>query len=233
MKKNIIFIFIVLLATSSLVQSQNTNERKLRFPVWITHSQNSDIIGLSLAAFPKGVIEKDTTLTRTYGIRFEASLIAMLSPLMGRSPVSTRKDFYKSKQNTLRTEIINGLNLSSGTFGETTVNGFSASLMIQYLYNMDGVAIAGLSNLIEKHNGIAISALGNEVYKSNGLLVGFGNEVNEFNGIQIGAINGVLDKGVGIQIGIFNKAKNFKGIQIGLWNKNDKRSFPIINWQFK
>jgi hypothetical protein len=32
---------------------------------------------------------------------------------------------------------------------------------------------------------------------------------------------------------MFNKTLDLRGIQIGLWNKNGKRSLPLINWQFK
>jgi hypothetical protein len=39
--------------------------------------------------------------------------------------------------------------------------------------------------------------------------------------------------GRGVQIALFNSSMNFKGIQIGLWNKNQKRSLPFINWNFK
>jgi hypothetical protein len=34
----------------------------------------------------------------------------------------------------------------------------------------------------------------------------------------------------GLQIGIFNASKHTKGVQLGIWNKNEKRKLPIINW---
>ena len=87
-------------------QKKITKDRNVRFPVWITHSDKSDIIGLSLAAFPKEVFKNDSTLTRTYGVRLEASLLAVLSPLMPRSPVSTDEEIYQGKQGTSLNEII-------------------------------------------------------------------------------------------------------------------------------
>lgn len=233
MKKYILILLACLFSLQIFSQDSLNVKRKLRFPAWITHSQNTDVLGLSLAAFPKGILRNDTTLTRTYGIRLEASVVAIFAPLMGRSPISRTKNVNESKQEAPLTEIIYGINLSSGTFAETKVNGFSAGLLIQYLYNMNGISMAGMSNLIENHNGIAISGFGNEVYKSNGILIGFGNLARVFNGIQIGGFNEVMQKGVGLQIGIFNEATNFKGLQFGLWNKNDKRSLPLLNWQFK
>src|SRR5690606_24540868 len=195
--------------------------------------KNTDIIGLSLGAFPKEVLKNDTTLTRTFGIRLEASLLAVLSPLMGISPISTNDDRYEYIQQIEPTEIIYGLNLSSGTFGTTKVHGCSSALLIQYLQNMNGISLVGMSNIIEKQNGFSASFLGNEIYKGNGILVGFGNGATYFNGLQLGGVNGIERKGIGLQIGVFNSAKDFRGIQLGLWNENDKRSFPIINWQFK
>jgi len=233
MKTIITFMFCLCISVQIYTQNSLETKRNLRFPAWITHSNNSDIIGLSLAAFPKGVLKKDTTLTRTYGIRFEVSLLAVLSPLMPTSPVSRSLVTFDAKQASGLSEIVNGINLSSGTFGETKVNGLSSSLYMQYLYKMNGFTIAGMSNFVEKHNGIAIAALGNDIFNSNGINIGFGNYVHYFNGIQIGGFNTVVEKGFGLQIGIFNDAKSFRGLQIGLWNKNEKRSLPFINWNFK
>ena len=233
MRKYIFLMVIMLIPVILKAQDNTLKDRKMRFPVWITHSNKSDIIGLSFAAFPKGVFKNDTTLARTYGIRVEASLVAVLSPLMPRSPISTNDRAYVKKQNATLDEIVYGINLSTGTFGQTKVHGFSGGLFMQYLYNLNGIALTGMGNLIENHNGVGISALGNDIYKSNGILIGFGNSVSKFNGIQIGGFNDVLKKGVGLQLGIFNTAQNFKGIQLGLWNKNEKRSLPFINWNFK
>lgn len=232
MKKYFLLLLVLLMSLSSFGQFKTIEKRKLRFPAWVFHSKNTDILGLSLGVFPKDVF-KDTTLTRTFGFRIEAPGFGIISPLMPTSPVSDSRESYDLKMSEPLIEKVHGFNLSSGTFGTMEINGFSGALMIQYIYKMNGVSIACMSNLVERHNGIAISVLGNEIYKANGLLVGLGNGVSHFNGIQIGAANNISDKGAGLQIGLFNKAKNFKGIQLGLWNKNNKRSLPIINWNFK
>jgi len=233
MKYCLLLIINLFALVSVNAQDTISIERKIRFPGWITHSKNVDIIGVSFAALPKGVLKNDTTLTRTYGLRIEPSIFGFFSPLIPRSPVSTSEESYLQKQNEALTEIINGINLSSGTFGETKVNGISGGFFLQYLYHMNGIAFSGMGNLIEKHNGIGLSVLGNDAFKSNGLLIGLGNSTSHFNGIQIGGRNIILNKGIGIQIGIFNQAKNFKGIQLGVWNENEKRKLPFINWNFK
>ena len=78
-----------------------------------------------------------------------------------------------------------------------------------------------------------MGVIGNEVYSGNGMMIsGVVNYAQQFNGMQISLSNHINNRGAGLQIGLFNRAKNFRGIQLGLWNKNDKRSLPIINWQF-
>ena len=53
----------------------------------------------------------------------------------------------------------------------------------------------------------------------------------KMNDVSIGIIKSNVTNGV--QIGVLNKAKNLKGLQIGLWNKNQHRSLPFINWGTK
>lgn len=104
--------------------------------------------------------------------------------------------------------------------------------------------IAEKSNVV---NGIDLSLLNMEKTHINGLEInfsgGFGTKVNglsmaplnahaKINGIELGVIANVSYKCNGIQIGIYNNCQNLKGIQIGLWNKNQSRSLPIINFSF-
>ncbi len=97
----------------------------------------------------------------------------------------------------------NGLLIS--TFGTFTeyINGISISCWMS-----GGLEIKGLS----------INPLWSMYQKSNGLIIATVNHVNKMHGVQIG---------------LFNKANTSKGIQIGLWNVNEKRSLPLINWNFK
>jgi len=50
--------------------------------------------------------------------------------------------------------------------------------------------------------------------------------------LQIWGTNYANKKIVGLQIAMWNKSKNTKRIQSGLWNINEKRNLPIINWNF-
>lgn len=109
-----------------------------------------------------------------------------------------------SEQDTLPLRAVhNGLILSP--FGTFTpkVNGVSFSLFMSLGQTVNGVSINALWNLYDKVNGVAI-----------------------------GAVN-TIKTAKGVQIGIVNKTAHLHGVQFGLWNKNQKRSLPILNWNFK
>ena len=253
-------ICLLLLVCCLATQAQS---RKFKTPIWTTHSKNTDIAGVSIGTFPKSIFT-DSTLTRTFGVRLEIPGPGILLPLMPKSPLSTSLTEFENKLGSEPSEIVYGINLSSGSTAETQVNGISGAFIGQYFIKMNGVAIAGIGNIIEKQNGMALSILGNDSYVMNGLSGGFiGNHTQTLNGAQIGGFNvseftngiqigiqnnnnknqnltngaqiGVLNYTEdlqGVQIGLINNTKSLKGIQIGLWNKNEKRSLPIINWNF-
>lgn len=222
-----VYIMFVLLMSALAVQAQ---DRKLRLPIWVFNTVNTDIVGVSLGASPKAMFN-DTTLTRTYGLRIDASPLGILGPLMPRSPVSTTHRAYQRSLEAHTSEVVHGVNLSPGSFF-FHINGVTASLLLQYSIKMNGVSVSGISNLIERQNGLAMAVLSNDVFQSNGLSLSAGNYAHRLNGVQVGILNKVASSGRGIQIGLFNKATSFRGVQLGLWNKNGKRSLPFINWQF-
>lgn len=92
------------------------------------------------------------------------------------------------------------------------------------LINMEPTIVNGLDinvtgSFESKTNGLTISLVMNKHYITNGLTFALiGNHDTKCNGIQIGLINSAVE---------------LKGLQFGLWNKNQKRNMPIINWNFK
>ncbi|MFK8058870.1 MAG: hypothetical protein AB8B78_02160 [Polaribacter sp.] len=102
------------------------------------------------------------------------------------------------------TKKINGLQLGFASLKESKINGIEINVAGNFNSIVNGLSITPIINKHYKVSGIDISILGNIDYKVNG-----------------------------IQIGLFNRATQLKGIQIGLWNKNEKRSLPFINWNFK
>ncbi|WP_299107439.1 hypothetical protein [uncultured Tenacibaculum sp.] len=208
------------------------SKRKLRPILWTIHSKNTDIIGASIGILPKEVF-RDSTLTRTFGVRIEAPGLGLLLPLAPRSPISTSEKSYQASLHQEPIEVVYGINLSSGSLANTQINGISGALIGQYLIKMNGISFATLGNLIERNNGISVAIVGNETYKTNGISASIsGNSTVKLNGMQIGGYNETKHLN-GVQIGIFNTSKKSKGIQIGLWNKNEKRTLPFINWNFK
>jgi len=210
-------------------------DRKLRLPLWTTYSKHTDIVGVSVGVVPKN-LTKDESLTRTFGLRIEAFPLSVFYFLAPRGPLSiTEEEFVKTLKKDDLTEKIYGFNLASGSFENINVTGISVTGFIHYSKRHNGIAMAGLINQVESANGIVAALGGNGVFRGNGIMISsvWGNGAAYFNGLQISAENVIGTKGSGVQIGLFNSAKNFKGLQFGLWNKNDKRSLPILNWQFK
>ena len=224
----------MLLTLNAFTQDSLQTKQKLRFPVWLTHSKNTDILGLSLGFFPND-FESKQCITRTYGVRLEAFPLSFVYFLAPKSPISRNEKVYQASIDGNVSQQIYGVNLSTGTFENIDAYGISVTGFMHYSRKNNGIAVAGLTNSIERANGMVIGFGGNEVYQGNGIMLSsvWGNGAMRFNGLQISVENHIFNKGSGIQIGLFNSAKNFRGLQFGLWNKNDKRSLPLINWQFK
>lgn len=199
--------------------------------IWTFHTKNTTVNGISVGAFPN--INENNRFVKKNGIRLEIPGFGFLAPLGNGSPISkidsvsrkfNRKD-YKFD------EIINGINISTGTVGKVNYNGVTIAAIAQFGELNNGIALAGMWNAMDKSNGIQISLLANETLYCNGLQIALGNSAIIMNGMQIGG-NNYAKKMYGIQIGILNKSNKTKGIQIGLWNINEKRKFPILNWNF-
>lgn len=72
------------------------------------------------------------------------------------------------------------------------------------------------------------------VYEIKGLTVsGLSNFAFHQSGLSIASLYNKATELKGVQIGLVNKAVDSQGIQIGLWNVNEKRSWPLFNWNFK
>jgi hypothetical protein len=82
-----------------------------------------------------------------------------------------------------------------------------------------GFYIGGAMTIVNSLSGFIITGVHTRTYA--------------FKGLCISALRNQAKVGRGVQIALFNSSMNFKGIQIGLWNKNQKRSLPFINWNFK
>ncbi|MGY6647324.1 LA_2272 family surface repeat-containing protein [Wenyingzhuangia sp. IMCC45574] len=232
--KKIITSFLLCCSLSMI--GQDTTPKKTRGPIWFTHSENTNIVGMSLGFYPTSsfMLSKKNS-TNTYGLRIEATPLSVLYLLFSNNSISRNNTSHQQKlTNGDVTQKVYGINISTGTPEEIDSHGISITGLMHQSRKNNGISIAGITNSIERANGIVAAFGGNGIYEGNGIMISgpWGNHTKIFNGIQIGFDNHILQKGNGIQIGIYNEAKNFKGIQLGLWNKNQKRSLPIINWNF-
>jgi hypothetical protein len=92
-----------------------------------------------------------------------------------------------------------------------------------------GTGIAGTYII----NGFSIGFVGHLARKTNGISASALNFSQIHNGIQFSLFMNECCRMNGMQIGILNKSKQTRGIQIGLWNVNERRKLPLINWNFR
>lgn len=130
-------------------------------------------------------------------------------------------------KNTAPALMLNGLNISSGCFfTSTNMNGLNISAGNKF-NNFNGLSITALGTIAGNQNGLSVG-----VYNANndlaGSTIGVYNQSYKLKGLHLGVFNQVgINKG--LQIGVLNKS-NSKGFQLGLWNINNKRSMPFLNW---
>ena len=211
MKKTLIIFLICFLSFNSYIYSQDSLSIKNRV-IGTFHTSNVNYNGISFG-FASTIA--DDRNVKTNGLRLEVPGIGFIS-FMGNGFPNAKEPFDLTNYN--YSEIINGLNISTGSWCECNYNGLTFAAVGQYGKLANGFSLAGGWNVIDKQNGLQIAILANSSYY--------------MNGVQIGAFN-YINTGSGFQIGLFNNSKNFKGVQLGLWNVNQKRKLPLINWSFK
>jgi hypothetical protein len=122
-----------------------------------------------------------------------------------------RKDYFVSDPNYFdfmpnqsARKRIYGLNLTIADWGFSEIYGLDLNIGSSEIISVKGVSISGLYNVNTSIKGLAISGVCNLNKNCNGL-----------------------------EIALINNSIKLHGFQIGLWNKNQKRSLPIVNWCFK
>lgn len=221
-----------ILFACQLAIAQTPEKRELRLPLWTFHEKNVSIYGVSIGSFSWVGNNRNTV---TNGIRVEVPGIGFLAPLGNGSPMSDidtisqglrRQDFDFS-------EIVNGVNLSTGSWGDLNYNGLTIGIIAQNGLIANGIALSGLWNSVNKVNGISVGGiLLNESLQHNGVQIGGVSSSIIMYGLQIGVLNQAKTM-KGLQIGLINKTGKSSGLQLGLWNINEYRKLPLINWSFR
>lgn len=212
MKRISIILLILISATFSFSQNDSLEfdkKAKDRFGIWLIPSASKNIYGIAIGPVGSEAICNRPYTKYSHGLNLQ---------ILGQGFFQTFyinkvkfRDFHKNeKSDSLRLQdtlplraIHNGLMISPLGTFTNQVNGISFSLWMSMGQKINGLSINLLWNLYEQINGIS---------------VGFVNTTAETNGVQFGLIN---------------KTIKLKGFQFGFWNKNERRSLPIINWNFK
>lgn len=176
------------------------------------HTANIKYNGLSFGLVSTMADDRNVT---TNGLRLEVPGIGIIS-FMGNGFPNAKEPFDLA--NFKYSEVVNGLNISTGSWCNCNYNGWTFAAVGQYGKLGNGFSFAGGRNIIDQQNGVQMAIIANSSYY--------------MDGVQISGFN-YINTGSGLQIGLLNRSKHFKGIQIGLWNVNQKRKLPLINWNFK
>ena len=214
--KRVLFLFSMMILFTAMSFGQNSN----RFPIWTFHERDVTIHGISVGLLSAPINERNTN---TNGIRLELIGLGIFAPMIPSFPTFEEQ----------RSERINGLNLSAlGTMSNSLINGLSIGGGGQIHYQVNGLSLSMMMNLAEKQNGVMIAGM-NMTKVTNGLQIGLANMTFTANGVQAGFALNEAETMRGLQIGMVNRTENLRGIQIGLWNVNQKRTLPLLNWNFR
>ena len=213
MRSSIILI-LLLFVVELFGQTKASEPRNEKYVLWVSPSSATHVYGVMLSFFPK-LPEPGSNdyypnnLPTIYGAEVNLSPLGLLMPfplLVHSIDPETHLPLASSVDSIPfdKFKIIHGLQIGFANMEPTITNGLDISVT---------------GSFESKSNGVTLSLVMNKHYISNGLTFAFvGNHDIECKGVQIGMLN---------------SAVNLKGIQIGLWNKNQKRNLPLINWAFK
>lgn len=212
MKRISIILLILFSATFSFSQSDSLEFDKKardRYVIWLIPSAAKNIYGIAI-----GPVGSEAICNRPYTKYSHGLNIQILGQGFFQVFYINKvnfKDFYLADKDSL---LIN-----------------FDTIPLRTIHN--GIIISPLGTFTPKVNGISFSLFMSRGHKINGISFNlFWNLYNYINGASIGFVN-TAGSVKGIQVGLVNKTVKLRGFQFGLWNKNERRSLPIINWNFK
>lgn len=209
MKKAIFaLIFLLWFAQSLYSQADSTPDPRRRYLAWVSPSGATRVYGLMFNFWTRTELRAFSEYPKIYGVEINLNPLGLFFPFI-LAVHSLEPGTHQPPE-----EKIDNLNFKK--FKQ--IYGVQAGLLNMEKTVVNGLDINFSGSFDSKINGVSLSVVMNKHYIINGLTV---------------ACSGNHDaRCSGVQIGLINSCKNLKGFQIGLWNKNQKRSFPLINWCF-
>ncbi len=214
MTKTLLVIILLLFGLKSFSQD-NTNLKKdstlynKKYIAWYYPSRATHVYGLNIDIWFKEGLWYQNTYPTINGLDINLNPIGILAPIIVL--LGSLDSAFNSAPSLEMTDTINFSKFKQ-------INGIQIALL-----NMDATVINGLNiNAFASREtatrGVTLSLLSNKEYFTNGLTLAlFGNHNTKCKGMQIG---------------LSNSCRQLKGFQLGLWNRNQKRSLPLINWCF-
>jgi hypothetical protein len=212
MKNISIIIIIIISSIFSFSQSDSLEfdkKAKNRYVIWLIPSAARNIYGIAIGPVGSEAVCNRPYTKYSHGLNLQIPGQGFIQAFYMNNVHF--QDFYKIKNDSSK--------INYDTIPLRTVhNGIIISPLGTFTPKVNGISLSSFMSMGEKINGISFNLFWNLYNNINGASVGFVNT------------NGYVR---GIQVGLVNKTANLRGFQIGLWNKNERRSLPIINWNFK
>jgi hypothetical protein len=204
----LITIFSLNISAYTQTVYRDTTEIKKNV-AWYSPSNATIVNGVMFNVFPVMINEDTKNWPKINGLEIEISPVSIFSPFLAvinSLAARTHQPVDDSIQPLIKSDFkeINGLHIGLGDMESKWVNGIDISATGSFFSFVNGASISLFMNKHYKINGVSLAAFGNHDIETNG-----------------------------IQIGLFNSSLKLYGVQFGLWNKNQKRSLPIINWVLK
>ena len=208
--KNFVLLFLIqfVILCNAFGQPRDTTEIKKNI-LWYSPSNVTHVNGIMFNVFPVLMNEDTKNWPKINGIEIEISPLSIFFPfltaLYSLDP-STHQTNYDSIPPLIKSDFkeINGLHIGLGDMELKWINGIELSATGSFDSYVNGATFSLVLNRHLKINGLSFAVMGNHDVETNG-----------------------------IQIGLINSTKKLFGFQFGLWNKNQKRSLPFINWVLK
>ncbi len=203
---SLIFFFFGLTLSS---QNKRTKTSDKKYFIWVSPSKVTHVYGLMFNFWPKNNDDSLVQYPKINGIEINSSPVGIFAPFLATlysldiPKIMSSIEWEADSIDYKRCKKVNGLELALCNLEPTIVNGFELNLSGNFDSVTNGLTISIPANRHAKINGVTISIIANADKVCNG-----------------------------VQIGLFNACAKLKGMQFGLWNKNQKRSLPFINWCF-